>query len=438
MKFSAPFELFEKSVSIVNANPAANMLNDICQYVLLETTADNQGVSLTKSDLDVHINSSLDASVEQGGSTLVHGENLEKILKTYKALKKSDDCSVIITADANKLTIAFSDNKKYKPAVLSVRDTNDFAPIDTFENEVASCELPGALLKDFFAKSLVAVGKYESNTELNGVYFKYLGADIELVATNRQELSLIRTTPLSIRHEHGITNAFALIPRKTMETVTRILTGEELVEITISADMVRVKGSIDNVDFSVLNGTYSVDKAIDGQSVIPDRPANTISIPTAALKNALSHMEAIMEKKAVNKITIFADPTSPDSVTLSCKSPTGEIPGLPIEAKVEKGTATSSLTLNDQRLISLLKVIRSPNVIVSYDKPGKPCVFKGDSEPYFSMVSGSLIAEAITPPVKEPKKETKQEQITDFDDLTMVSDPDDLEAALNEIGSVEF
>ena len=444
MKLSIPYDLFEAAVSNVNANPVViNTANDVCQYILIETDDGNTGVVLTKTDLDVQIISKTKATVEEPGRTLVHGESLAKILKTYKNLKKSDDCQVFISSDDSKITIGFSDNKKYKPAVLSVRDPEDFAPVEEFEDEIASCEVMASYLKDYFTKNLVAINKHETTAENKGVFFKFKNDKIELVSSNRQEVAIIVDTPLSITFQGGRSQAFALIPRKTLEIVTRIVHGGDPVRVSVSQENVQVSGECDGVGFAVLNSTISVKAPIDSESVLLTNPTNIVSIPTAELRNAISHMEAIMDKSVPNRITILVDPAIPDTVMLSCKSPTGEIPGLPISAKIEKATTAESLILNDQRIGSLLKTIRSRNITLSFVKTGDACMFSGDEEPYFKMVASSLNAEqsiavTVTKPTAKVEAKAAPSDIQSFDDLSDMSASSDFESDLDGIQSIEI
>lgn len=441
MKFSAPYDLFDRSLTIVSANPIANIGNDICRYILIETSSDNLGVQLTKSDLDVHITSTTKASVEEQGKVLVHGENLTKILKTYRNLKKSDDCNVVIASDGSRVTVGFSDNKKYKPAILATKDPDYFAPIDSFQNEIASCEIPASNLKDYFTKNLTAISKFESGSEYSGVHFKFKGKDIELVSSNRLEIAIVKATPSSTEYASGITQAFSLIPKKTIDTAIKILRGTDLVRVSISRDMVKISGETEGVQFSVTNSTLMVEAPLDGDAMIPKSSSNIIVIPTSALKNAMSHLEAISERSMANNITICPDE---DCVILSCRSNTGEIPGLPVEAKIEKTSGQNCpLILNDHRLISLLKAVKSNNIRIQYNQTGEACTFLGDEEPYFTLIAGSLNTTTIdndhtTKTISiQPKTESTMD-ITDYDDLSTISDPDEIEAALEDLGEVSF
>lgn len=431
MKFSAPYEQFEQAVAIVSANPVTNILNDICQYILIESDTDN--ITLTKSDLDIHLKSSLKATIEKPGRALVHGDTLSKVLKTYKNLKKSDDCLVVFSSDSNKVTIGFSDNKKYRPAVLSTRDPEDFSPVDTFTGPIASCTMAATQLKDYFRKNMIAINRHESNIEFAGVYFKFKGKDIELVSSNRLDVVLIKATPLSVDYAVNLNSAFALIPRKTMDTVVKIASGEENIKVSISVDMVNIEGELSGVSFSVLNNTYDVPSAIDTNSFMLDRAENVILIPANALKNALTHMSSIKDQSIPQRISLAADGTS---VTIGCKSPTGEIPSLPIESKIEKTNGESLLVLNDQKLAAFLQVVKSANVRFSFCKTGQKCHFEGDEEPFFTLVSGTFPAK--TDEVNEVKRTTpSQIAPKEFADLSTIGDPiedpEDIKDALGEI-----
>lgn len=434
MKISASFELLDEAISIVNANPIPPVLQDTYQYILIETTEDNQKIRLTKTDSEIYISSFVHAEVTEAGRLLIHGDNIAKILKTYRNLKKDDNCSVVIEGDANKVTLRFTDNKKYKPAVLPARDPDYFEELTPFANETASCSLIAAHLKDYVGKSLLAINKHESQMEHKGAYFKYDDKAIELTSSNRQEIALIRALPLSIRYTNNQRHAFALIPRKTLEAVTKIVKGEEPVFVSVAAGNIQFKGSNEGVEYEILTGILDVDSPLDASPLIPADSKNEILIPTQALKSAIAHMEAITDRNMHHRITILPD--GEDAVALSCKSPCGEIPGLPVDAKIIKHDGSSPLIMNDQKLISILKALRSHQLRIKYNETGAVCTFHGEEEEYFTLIAGSLTAK---------DQEIATEIVADdgfsdveYQDKSSIGNLDDLETQLEGIDDLEL
>lgn len=394
MKFTVPFDQFAEAVTMVNSNPTPSCLKDVVYHVLFETDKDAGTVSLTKTDHELTIKTTVKANVEEPGRATFLAENLAKLLNTYKKLKKNHDCNVEVQAQNNRVSIRFTDNDKYKPLVLAGLDPDLFPVCDEFEDQVASCEVVSDLLKDYFDKALIALNKDEKEPEHRGAYFKYKGADIELVSTNRSEIALIEATPLDVSFEGGLQEAFALVSRKTLEAASKVIKGPLSTHVSISIDQVLLHGERDGVKFELLNGTLDVQDALEARSALPQSIETSLSIPSVELKNALSHIEAIVDKSLGNRVKICVDPKNSETVILSCKTALGEIPGIPVPAEIHKTPAKSQslLILSDKRLAALLKAIRSKDVLISYKATGEACTFKGTSEPHFTLIAGSLEA----------------------------------------------
>lgn len=440
MKFAAPYELFKNAVFLVNSVQTGTSLMTLCKHILIEADKETQTVTLSKTDLESKHTATIKATVEEGGRATSEGDNLAKALKTYESIKKSENFDVVAhLEEPNRISYRFTDNKRHKPLIMTSEDTDIFPEIDPFGTEEASCQILADHLVDYVEKSLLAIKKHDSKRECSGAYLIMTGPSVEIAATNRMEMSSIRATVLDVSYSGSDKNAFTLIPRKTLEAISKTVKGSESVSVSFSDAQVEIKGVFEGANYSIRNATVSLPSPISSADIIPQNARTVVKLPVAALKNTLTYIDAIMDRNLTNKINIVFNSTEPDSVTLSCKTAKGEIPGISIEAKAEQfPEGTSLLILPDKKLANLLKATKSQEIKISFTETGSPSIFQGSDEDYFTFVIQSLKSTgddepvaATAPTKKADPVDIETENIEGFEDIML--DDFDIDAVGDEV-----
>src|SRR3954462_5280408 len=132
----------------------------ILSNVLLEATAEG-GLKLMATDLDLQINETIAAAVDQTGATTVSAHNHFDI-----ARKLTDSSQVSLAAADGKMTI-MAGRAKFQ---LGTLPRDDFPVIAEGELPVAF-ELPAETLKQIIDKTRFAISTEETRYYLNGIFW---------------------------------------------------------------------------------------------------------------------------------------------------------------------------------------------------------------------------------------------------------------------------
>jgi DNA polymerase-3 subunit beta len=190
----------------------------ILSNILLE--AENSQLTLSTTDLDISISTKLPVEVKQKGSITIHSKSF------FEIIRELPNKPVEISVKQNMVTIK-SDNGVYSIVGLD-KDEFPSIPADISGEKV---ELEFGLLKDMVERATFAVSKNDTRKELNGIFWKLVGNESTMVATDGHKLSKIkRKIEKSIKQKKEI-----IVPPKALEHLSRLITeGEEGRDIIIS------------------------------------------------------------------------------------------------------------------------------------------------------------------------------------------------------------
>jgi DNA polymerase-3 subunit beta len=260
----------------------------ILSNVLLEATADGV-LKMMATDLDLQINESVQAAVDQPGATTVSAHTLFDI-----ARKLPEGSQVSLSAAEGRMTIV-AGRARFS---LGTLPRDDFPVIA--EGELPTqFELPAETLKQIIDKTRFAISTEETRYYLNGIFLHVAGGDgsepvLKAAATDGHRLARV-TLP---RPEGAENMPDVIIPRKCVAELRKLL---------------------DEVDGSVGNDKIlKLDPKSFMQGV--DRVSTIATEKTRAVKMALDR----------DKITLSV--TSPENGTAA-----EEVPGDYIAAPFEIG-----------------------------------------------------------------------------------------------------
>src|ERR1700712_2614777 len=183
----------------------------ILSNVLIDATADGQS-KLMATDLDLQINESVAAAVEQPGATTVSAHTLFDI-----ARKLPEGSQVSLAAAEGKMTI-MAGRAKFQ---LGTLPRDDFPVIAEGELPV-SFELPAETLKQIIDKTRFAISTEETRYYLNGIFWHVAddGAQPVLKAAATDGHRLARITLPRPDGAEGMPDI--IIPRKCVAELRKL------------------------------------------------------------------------------------------------------------------------------------------------------------------------------------------------------------------------
>jgi DNA polymerase III subunit beta len=253
--------------------------------------ADDTGLTLTGTDLEMEITTKIDADVTEPGAGTVSADMLSNIVKRLKAGSQ----------------VTMHDDGKGHLHVSSGKSRFDFAtlPVDQYPSIAVAITgddftIPAADLGRLFAKTAFAMSTEETRYYLNGVYLHPSDDGVTAVATNGHMLGKAWT-------DAAATFPGVIVPRKAVGEMRKVLDIGD-VAVTVSAALIRFDLGDTVIVSKVIDGTFP-----DYASVIPKGLPDTFRVDAKTFANAAALVSMVSEEKdrgVSMKVT-------PDAVNLS-------------------------------------------------------------------------------------------------------------------------
>jgi DNA polymerase-3 subunit beta len=173
-------------------------------------------LQMAATDLDVTILSSCPARVTTPGGVTIEAKRLFDIVRSLP------DEDVHITLQENNSLLVDSGTAKFRLLGLPAEDYPTLPTVNATE----SYDIPLEELKTMVAKVKFAITHEETRFQLNGALLKVQPAKMEMVATDGHRMALINFPQASNGKPKG-TDLTILIPRKAMEEIMRLESGED-------------------------------------------------------------------------------------------------------------------------------------------------------------------------------------------------------------------
>ncbi|MBK8628801.1 MAG: DNA polymerase III subunit beta [Sphingomonadales bacterium] len=272
----------------------------ILSNVLIEASGD--GLRLMATDLDLQINETVEAQVEQSGATTVSAHTLFDI-----ARKLPEGSQVSLTASDGKMQVVAARSRFN----LQTLPRDDF-PVIAEGDLPTRFELPAATLRQIIDKTRFAISTEETRYYLNGIFF-HVANDGEPVlkaaATDGHRLARV-TVPQPAGAE---SMPDIIVPRKCVGELRKLL--DEVdgdVGISLSGSKIRFELGNAVLTSKLIDGTFP-----DYSRVIPTGNDKLLRIDPKALVQGVDRVATIAsEKTRAVKMALETD-----KVTLSVTSP---------------------------------------------------------------------------------------------------------------------
>src|SRR4028119_2325369 len=270
----------------------------ILSNVLLEAREDGS-LRLMATDLDLQINDTVEAQVQQPGAITVAAHTLFEI-----ARKLPEGSQVELSAAEGKMQV----NAGRARFNLSTLPRDDFPVIA--EGELPTrFELPAATLRQVIDKTKFAISTEETRYYLMGIFLHVSDDQLKAAATDGHRLA--RVTVPKPDGADGMPDV--IIPRKCVGELRKLLDElEGTVEVSLSPTKVRFGLGSAVLTSKLIDGTFP-----DYNRVIPTGNDKLLKLDPKTFANGVDRVSTIAsEKTRAVKISLDRD-----RVTLSVTSP---------------------------------------------------------------------------------------------------------------------
>ncbi len=322
---------------------------------------DEDGLSMSATDLDIEAIVRMDAKVEVPGTVTISAQTLYEI-----ARKLPDGSEVSLTLDPEEQRISVAAGRsRFALATLPAEDFPVMAS-DSYDHQF---EMTGGVLRRLFEKTRFAISTEETRYYLNGVYLHAHGdgeSHLRAVATDGHRLARLDTLlPPGAAGMPGI-----IVPRKTVNELVKLLDDDDqVVQVALSETKIRVTAGRTVLTSKVIDGQFP-----DYTRVIPDKNDKTLRADAAQFAAAVDRVATVSAEKS-RAVKLVLDE---DKLTLSVNAPDSGT----ADEEMIVAYADEPLTIgfNAKYLLEITSQIERENAVFELLDPGAPTLVREEGD----------------------------------------------------------
>lgn len=359
MKFVCETTSF--STACQNVQRAASAKTSIPGAEGIFIKASNNELMLTGYDLEIGINTTIYAKVEEAGSVVINAKVLCEILRRIPNQTISIEC------DERNYVVLRSGDIKYEIMGISAEEYPELPVVQDGLN----IEIDRLILNDMVKQTIFAVAVTDQKVVYTGIKFEIADGEIKLIALDGFRMA-IRTEKIDY---HGEDISF-IVPAKTMAEIMKLsLENSEEEENLISIGIGKR-----HIIFEV-NGYSVISRLLEGEflnykSTIPLSVATNVEVDTKSLIDSIERTSLIItdrNKSLINCVfdTDFIRISSITSIGTASDKVCADIDGNRVE-----------IGFNNRYLLDALKACNTDRVKIQLNGAVSPILIlptEGDS-----------------------------------------------------------
>lgn len=313
-------------------------------------SATKEKVTLIGSDMDVSIETIIDADVLQEGKVVIDskifGEIIRKLPNSDIKIEITENDTVQITCEKSVFNVVYMNADEY-PALPSV-DTN------------TEISFPQNILKDMIKGTSFSIALDETRPILQGILFEIKENNLNLVALDGYRLA-IKSEYVDSDLEKDI-----VIPGKTLNEVSKILEdSEELVNITFSENHILFNLGETKIVSRLLEGKF-----VNYVSLLPQEHKILITVDKQQLQNGIERA-SLMAKEGNSNLIKFD--IQEENLIITSNSQLGKVRE---EVQIDLQGDQIEIAFNSKYLLDVLKNIEDEKINLELTSSVSPCIIK--------------------------------------------------------------
>jgi DNA polymerase III subunit beta len=348
MIFICTKQKLQEGVIVSNKAITGKTTMPILEGIYIKASKDE--LTLIGSDMDVSIETKVEANVEEEGMIVVDSKLFSEIIRKLPnsdvRIETLDNDIIQITCQKSTFNLVYMNGEDY-PALPKI-------------NETLSIEVPQNILKNMIKGTSFAIAQDETRPILQGILFEVNDKQLNLVALDGYRLA-VRSEFLD-----NDNNIEVVIPGKTLNEVSRILEDvSNIVKITFT----------DNHILFNLNNTKVISRLLDGKfvnysSLLPQEYKILVEVNKQELQNCIERASLMSKDSNSNLIKLdFHE----DNAVITSNSQLGKVRE---ELNINLQGDELQIAFNSRYLLDVLKNIDEDEIVMEMTSSVSPCVIK--------------------------------------------------------------
>ena len=313
--------------------------------------ASKDGLTLIGSDMDVSIQTKVEADVLQEGTVVIDskifGEIIRKLPNSDVRIELVENNTLQIVCQKSVFNVVSMDAGEY-PSLPTIAEDK-------------SIQVPQNILKNMIRSTSFAIAQDETRPILQGILFEIKDRKLNLVALDGYRLA-IKTEYLDSDFDIEV-----VIPGKTLNEVSKILEDvDSIVDITFTNNHILFNLKQTKIISRLLDGKY-----VNYNSLLPQEHKLLISVNRQELQNGIER--ASLMAKEGNSYLIKLD-IQEDNLIITSNSQLGKVRE---EVAINLQGEGIEIAFNSRYLLDVLKIMEDEEVVLEMTSSVSPCVIKG-------------------------------------------------------------
>jgi DNA polymerase-3 subunit beta len=340
----------------------------ILNNILLKTKNDNE-ITLSSTDLELSLSTSVNAQIQEPGSILLPARNLLELARRFP----SGNISISTDPLLKSIKIKYAQSE----LVLNTMDINEF-PIFSFNPEQSLFSIHSQDLKNMIRKVSTSISSNHIRPVFSGALCEKDPEGLLIMAsTDTHRLTVIKQQNVTFFSSE--TPMKLIIPGRTLNEIYRL----------IEEDIIVNFGLIKNQLVVSFGRTTLISRLIDGQfpnyqQVIPNEWCTKMSINTQDFLEAVERASLIAKEEVKIKTNLLMLNLSNGLLEIDSNSPAiGRIhEELPAECEGED----IKIIFNAKYLLDGLKITETENLTMKLTGPSTAAVLAQGEDNYFTYL----------------------------------------------------
>lgn len=352
------------SVNIVLKAVSSRTTMPILECILID--ASEKGVYLTANDMELGIETGVEnCQVLEGGRAAVDAKLFSEIIRK---ISLEDDSVITVTGDESSIITIVSDNSTFR---IQYKDPDQFPSLPVIDKE-NYISLSQYTLKEVIRQTIFSISPNDSNKMMTGELFEVKGSELKVVSLDGHRISIKNT---ELKEDYG--NMKVIIPGKTLNEISKIISGDNDKEVIIYFSKNHVLFKFDN--------TLMVSRLIDGEYFKIDQMLSS-DYETKTVVNKKDFLDSIERSTILvrenDKKPLIIN-ISDSTMSLKLNSILGSMDS---ELLVRKQGKDIMIGFNPRFLLDALRVIDDEEVSLYMTNPKAPCFIKDDNSKYIYLI----------------------------------------------------
>ena len=348
MIFTCKKQLILEGISIVQKAITGKSTVPILEGIYINATS--EGLTLIGSDMDVSIETKVDADVLEIGSIVIDakifGEIIRKLPNSTIKIETIENQLIKITCEKSVFDVVNMNSNEF-PALPNI---NEDLKISVNQN----------ILKNMIKGTSFAIAQDETRPILQGILFEVKNKNLNLVALDGYRLA-VRSEFLD-----SDINIEVVIPGKTLNEVSKILEDvDNMVEITFTNNHILFNLEKTKIISRLLEGKY-----INYNSLLPQEHKLLVTVNRQELQNSIERASLMAKDGNTNLIKLEIQQ---DNLVITSNSQLGKVRE-DISMKLQGDQI--QIAFNSRYLLDVLKNMEEDEVVLKMTSGVSPCVIE--------------------------------------------------------------